>query len=106
MKSSFQDGVNTLYNKCVSCGVTPTAKTPAAIANAIQSISNSASGKWRISFYGNFHDNSSPVKWFKLTDQVTIQVNSNGTVTVVANESFLNGQISADFGGGYSITKV
>lgn len=37
-KTNFQAGVNTLYNKCVSCGVTPSAKTPAAIAAAIQSI--------------------------------------------------------------------
>lgn len=28
MKSSFQAGVDTLYNKCVSCGSTPTSKTP------------------------------------------------------------------------------
>lgn len=35
---SFQDGVNTLYNKCVSCGVTPSSKTPTAVSNAIQSI--------------------------------------------------------------------
>ena len=36
--SSFQAGVNTLYNKCVNCGVTPSAKTPAAISTSIQSI--------------------------------------------------------------------
>ena len=38
VKNSFQAGVNTLYNKCVSCGVTPSSKTPAVIANAIQVI--------------------------------------------------------------------
>ena len=38
MKTSFQDGVDTLYNKCVSLGVTPTAKTPTAIADAMQTI--------------------------------------------------------------------
>ena len=36
--SSFQTGVDTLYNKCVSCGSTPSAKTPAAISTSIQSI--------------------------------------------------------------------
>ena len=41
MKQSFQDGVDTLYNTCVSCGVTPSNKTPTAISNAIQSIYNS-----------------------------------------------------------------
>ena len=40
MKQSFQDGVDTLYNKCVSCGQTPSDKSPTAIANAIQSIYN------------------------------------------------------------------
>lgn len=38
VKNSFQAGVNTLYNKCVSCGVTPANQTPAVIANAIQVI--------------------------------------------------------------------
>ena len=38
MKQSFQDGVDTLYNKCVSCGSTPSSKTPTAISNSIQSI--------------------------------------------------------------------
>ena len=38
VKNSFQGGVNTLYEECVSCGVTPSAKTPAAIAAAIQKI--------------------------------------------------------------------
>ena len=40
MKQSFQDGVDTLYNKCVSCGSTPSNKTPTAISNSIQSIYN------------------------------------------------------------------
>ena len=38
VKNSFQAGVNTLYSKCVSCGVTPANQTPAVIANAIQVI--------------------------------------------------------------------
>ena len=38
MKQSFQAGVDTLYNKCVSCGWTPTGKTPTDISNAIQGI--------------------------------------------------------------------
>ena len=40
MKQSFQAGVDTLYNKCVSCGSTPSNKTPTSISNAIQSIYN------------------------------------------------------------------
>ena len=38
MKQSFQAGVDTLYNKCVSCGWTPTGKTPTHIVEAIQGI--------------------------------------------------------------------
>lgn len=38
METTFQGGVDTLYNKCVSCGWTPTGKTPTAISNAIQGI--------------------------------------------------------------------
>lgn len=38
VQNSFQDGVDTLYNKCKSCGSTPSSKTPTAISNAIQSI--------------------------------------------------------------------
>lgn len=37
MKSDFQAGVDTIYNACVNAGSTPTAKTPAAIASAINS---------------------------------------------------------------------
>ena len=40
MKQSFQDGVNTIYNKIVSCGVTPSNKTPTGCSNGIQSIYN------------------------------------------------------------------
>ena len=40
MKQSFQAGVDTLYNKCVNCGSTPSSKTPTAINNSIQSIYN------------------------------------------------------------------
>ena len=36
--SPFQTGVNTIYDKCVSCGSTPSAKTPAEISTSIQTI--------------------------------------------------------------------
>lgn len=38
METTFQGGVDTLYNKCISCGVTPSNKTPTAIASAIMTI--------------------------------------------------------------------
>lgn len=41
MKQSFQVGVDTLYNACVSAGRTPADKSPSSIANSIQQIANS-----------------------------------------------------------------
>ncbi|HJA91893.1 MAG TPA: hypothetical protein H9717_02040 [Candidatus Eisenbergiella merdipullorum] len=38
LKSTFQAGVDTLYNKCVSRGATPSDKTPTAISGAIDTI--------------------------------------------------------------------
>ena len=38
LTNSFQDGVDTLYNKCKSCGSTPSSKTPTAISTAIQKL--------------------------------------------------------------------
>lgn len=42
LKKSFQDGVDILYNKCVSLGTTPVSKSPNDISNAIGVIYNSA----------------------------------------------------------------
>ena len=38
LTNSFQAGVDTLYNKCKSCGSTPSSKTPTAISTAIQKL--------------------------------------------------------------------
>ena len=38
LKQTFQAGVDALYNRCVSCGATPSAKTPAAVSTAIGTI--------------------------------------------------------------------
>lgn len=38
LKNSFQAGVDVLFNKCKSRGATPSAKTPTAIASAIDKI--------------------------------------------------------------------
>ena len=40
MKQSFQDGVNVIYNKITSWGVTPSNNSPTDIANAIDTIAN------------------------------------------------------------------
>ena len=38
LEQNYQANVNTMYNACVNAGVTPTAKTPAAIATAIAGV--------------------------------------------------------------------
>lgn len=38
LKSSFQAGVDALYNKCRDCGATPSSKTPTAISSAIGTV--------------------------------------------------------------------
>ena len=38
LKQTFQAGVDALYNRCVSCGATPSAKTPTAVSTAIGTI--------------------------------------------------------------------
>ena len=79
MKQSFQDGVDTLYNKCVSCGSTPSNKTPTAISNSIQSIYNNRynegynNGKEEgssVTFLGSKLTRSSG-EWLKYTYTVT-----------------------------------
>lgn len=55
MKADFQDGVDTLYNACVSAGVTPASSTPTDIAQAISQIyskgkTDKANEQYTISF--------------------------------------------------------
>ena len=38
LKQTFQAGVDALYNRCVSCGATPSAKTPTAVSTSISTI--------------------------------------------------------------------
>ena len=45
MKQSFQDGVNTIYNKIVSCGQTPSDKSPTGIVNSIDPLLNKYRGQ-------------------------------------------------------------
>ena len=45
LQTSFQNNVNTIYNNLVLLGSTPSAKTPAAITNAIQAINDSIYNK-------------------------------------------------------------
>ena len=46
MQTSFQDGVDAVYNACVTNGVTPSASTPTAIAQAISQVRTPIKGAW------------------------------------------------------------
>ena len=48
LKTSFQDGVDTLYNACVSAGQTPIDKSPSSIAEAIKAIKASGQNYYRL----------------------------------------------------------
>ena len=48
MKSNFQDGVDTLYNACISAGQTPIDKSPSSIAEAIKAIKASGQNYYRL----------------------------------------------------------
>lgn len=106
---SFQDGVDTLYSKCVSCGWTPTGKNPTAISDAIQGIYNNRYtegyndgytagqspilGEYRISFSGNMHS-PGQLNWIHVDDVIYISVTNAGVNISTVNGSFLQGQIS------------
>ena len=86
--ASFQVGVNTIYNKCVSQGVTPTAKTPDAIAVAIGKLKT-------ITGYN--------VKQYTKTDQV----NPSGTVRIFTADTNYKGVFSfwtSSWSGAYNQT--
>ena len=53
VKQSFQDGCNTLVNKCQSIGVTPSSNSPTDIANAIQQIRDGSLEAGRQQVTGN-----------------------------------------------------
>lgn len=53
VKQSFQDGCNTLVNKCQSIGITPSSNSPTDIANAIQQIRDGSLEAGRQQVTGN-----------------------------------------------------
>lgn len=53
VKQSFQDGCNTLVNKCQSIGITPASNSPTDIANAIQQIRDGSLEAGRQQVTGN-----------------------------------------------------
>ena len=77
---SFQTGVNTLYNKCVSCGVTPSAKTPTAISTAIQSIYNNGGN---ITYWSGAANNA----------PITVSITTGVIVCIWESSTTMQGQL-------------
>ena len=53
LQTSFQDGVNVIYNKITNHGVTPNSKTPVDIANSIDTCVNNAWSNGNTEGYNN-----------------------------------------------------
>jgi hypothetical protein len=62
MQTNFQAGVDTLYDKCVALGSTPTAKTPIAIVDAMDGISKYVEGEGGYTSTNVWHEVN---LWFK-----------------------------------------
>lgn len=107
VKESFQDGVDTLYNKCKSCGATPASSTPTAVANAIQRIHDDrynagynagknspvSAGTYKISFSGRMHPPGDGSNWINVSDAIYIRVTGSSVVIDTNYISIANGQV-------------
>ena len=76
LKQSFQDGVNVIYNKITSWGVTPSSNSPTDIANAIDTIANN---RWEA---GKLEVASNPNKYNLFTAE---QYNYARTPVIIEN---------------------
>lgn len=100
MKTSFQAGVDTLYNKCSSCGATPSAKTPTAVSTAIQKI-------YTDRYNAGYNAGSASLRSGKCVVEVTSTWENNQNyhyITVkINNKEYISGwQINATSGGNKS----
>lgn len=76
LKQSFQDGVNVIYNKITSWGVTPSSNSPTDIANTIDTIANN---RWEA---GKLEVASNPNKYNLFTAE---QYNYARTPVIIEN---------------------
>ena len=108
MKSNFQDGVDTLYNACVSAGQTPIDKSPSSIANAIEEIKATGFlGQITLIKNGKFSQNNATITYnlgqhiqYKALFFATYYnstVNFTDPVNVTANIQYSEGVRTATF---------
>ena len=69
---SFQNGVDTIYNKCKSLGSTPNTKTPNDIINSIQSIYNTAKTDGASIYLGYFDTDYSGSNTYTTTATIPV----------------------------------
>lgn len=92
LKSNFQAGVSTLYNKCTSWGVTPSSNSPTDVANAIDTIANN---RWEA---GRMEVTTNPNKYNLFTpDQYNNHYNEGYNAGLSAGQSSVAGSYNIYF---------
>ena len=111
MKTTFQAGVDTIYNACVNKGQTPSSSTPSAIASAIAALvkpsgtkSITSNGTHDVSAYASasvsvpstvYHSyetisgGSRTTRWYKYL--IALRGSSSGDVTISGGTNITNG---------------
>lgn len=102
--SSFQTGVDALYNKCVSLGVTPSAKTLDAVTNALQNLYNTGYSKGNSAGYNTGY-NAGVVAADSRVDSSSASYKSGYNAGVSAADARVNTS-SASYTSGYSAGKA
>ena len=107
--SSFQTGVDTIYNNCITYGSTPIDKTPASISESIKSIYNNnyvEASSVKVQVYGYSNCDTS-------TFTVSVHIVKNSTIKFETthycgwygySRIILNNNIIHDCQGGYVTT--
>lgn len=97
VKQSFQDGCNTLVNKCQSIGITPASNSPTDIANAIQQIRDGSLEAGRQQVTGNPNN-------YNLFTADQYNNNYNNGYNAGYNEGYNAGQNNPASSGTYKIS--
>lgn len=107
LRSSFQDGCNSIQNACSQNGVTPASNSPADISSAINQIASNkynagynagrnnpiSAGTYKISFSGRMHPPGDGSNWIDVSDVIYIKVTGSGVSIDTGYISLGNGQV-------------
>ena len=107
LRSSFQDGCNSIQHACSQNGVTPASNSPADISSAINQIASNKynagynagrnnpinAGTYKISFSGRMHPPGDGSNWIDVSDVIYIKVTGSGVSIDTGYISLGNGQV-------------